>query len=391
MAKAAFALSEEFSLPVMLRSVTRLSHGKSDVILGERSARPDRGRFEKNSARFVMVPAHARVQHRRVNELQDELTREMDASPYNLLTMESGAKTGIIAAGLCYEYAAEYADTAPEPCALLKIGTYPLPVDKISRLLAAVENVLVLEEIDPVVEEQLYRWAKEVNPAVRICGKLNGHVPKEGELSVEAVAAAMDVIHGRPARKSRSLPVLPGRPPTLCPGCPHRASFNLLKRVFDPDTVYPGDIGCYTLGLAQGMIDTCVCMGSGISLGAGISQVEPGRTVVPIIGDSTFFHAGIPALLNACYNQANIVLVILDNRTTAMTGHQPHAGTGLTASGAITLDVDLQKLALACGARTAAVLNPLKVQESLEALKKIKEDYGVRVVIFREPCILLKT
>ena len=247
------------------------------------------------------------------------------------------------------------------------------------------KKLFVFEEGDPVVEEQIYIIAKSVNPSLEITGKMSGEVPAEGEMSIEIV----DNILNKKATQ-RSFHPLPKRTPVLCPGCPHSGSFYILKKVFGKDAIFPGDIGCYTLGIQIGTIDTCLCMGAGIGTGSGITRFEKERPVVSIIGDSTFFHAGIPELINASYNRADQVIVILDNRTTAMTGHQPHPGVGITATGEKTIDIDIEKLALVCGADKVVFIDPYRIKNSIKKLKEVKNTKGLRVIIAKRPCIFVE-
>jgi indolepyruvate ferredoxin oxidoreductase, alpha subunit len=390
MAASAFSLSEKTGLPVMLRSVTRISHGKSDVVLEEiKPVRIDSS-FTKDPEKFVMVPSNARVALKQLNDKQPVLKNLMQKSPFNI--EEKGEwETGVIVSGISYQYIKEIKENLPLP--IFKVSTYPLPEKSISEFIKDKKKVLVLEEGDTVVEENIYIIAKNTGSDVEIEGKMNGLVPKEGELSTEIVSECLDKISGthvaKDVRMDDDISSLPVRPPVLCPGCSHTGSFYILKKVFGKDTIFPGDIGCYTLGIQLGAIDTCLCMGSGINIGSGISRFEGEREVVSIIGDSTFFHAGITGLINACYNRTNQVIAILDNRTTAMTGHQPHPGTGLTAGGEKNIDIDIEKLAYACGADSVTTIDPYKIKESIEKLKPLKGKKGVRVIIAKRECIFV--
>jgi len=387
MAAFAFAFSEKTGLPVIIRSVTRISHGKSDVILGEIPARNRVSSFEKNPAKLVMIPANARIALRELNKKQETIRREMEEIPFNI--KEEGGKTGIIAAGISYLYVKEAVEKKRLPFAVLKVSSYPLPGVQTSSFIKNMEKVLIFEEGDPVVEEFIHVAAKEANPSLKILGKMDNFLQKEGEFSIEKVEEALDRLTGETPERKPEAADLPARAPLLCPGCSHLGSFHILKKVFGKNAVFPGDIGCYTLGIQLGTIDTCLCMGAGINVGSGISRFEKERPVVSVIGDSTFFHSGIPGLINACYNRANLVIAILDNRTTAMTGHQPHPGTGTTAAGEKTLDIDMEKLAYACGASEVVTIDPYKIKESVEKLKKLREGKGVRVIISRRECVFV--
>lgn len=385
MAKNAFAFSEKTGLPVIIRSVTRISHGKSDVALGERQSAGDKSSFVKNPAKFVMIPANARTALKTLHAKQELIKKEMESLPFS--AEEEGDETAVIVSGISYMYVKEIKEKNNMSFALLKIASYPLPEERISRFIKNKKRVIVFEEGDPVIEENIHIIAKRCNPAIKILGKMDKSLPREGEYSLETVEGALNKIYGGAVRPKAEKPLLLVRMPVLCPGCSHLGSFYILKKVFGKDSIFPGDIGCYTLGIQLGTIDTCLCMGGGINTGSGISRFEKERTVVSIIGDSTFFHSGITGLINACYNRADHVIAILDNRTTAMTGHQPHPGTGITASGEHTVDIDIEKLAYICGAESVVTIDPYKIAESVGKLKEVKAKKGVRVIIARCGCI----
>jgi len=388
MATFSFDFSEKFSLPVMIRSVTRVSHGKSEVVLGKIKKKEEKNGFVKNPFQFVMVPPYVIPAEKKLNEKQRIIKSYIEKLPFNPLEIKKDAKIGVIASGICYQYAKEYQNIENLNFSILKIGTYPIPERKVKKLLETSEKILVFEEVEPVIEEIVYRIAKDTNPNCKIYGKLNGYVPMECELSVEKVEASFKKLKGEKITFS-SIHSYSSRPPFLCPGCPHIGSFYLLKKTFGKESIYPGDIGCYTLGIQLGVIDTTLCMGSGIGMAPGIARVEKRKNVVAIIGDSTFFHAGIPGLINACYNRANIVVAILDNRTTAMTGFQPHPGTGVIASGEKTKEIKLKDIVKSCGVDKVITINPYKIKKSLSILQKIKNKKGVKVIIFKCPCVLL--
>jgi len=387
MAVFAFHLSEKTGLPVMMRTVTRISHGKSDVMLEE--TKPGRGlhsSFKKDPLKLVMVPSNARLSLKRLNEKQKGIKKLLENSPFN--SEEKGKRaTGVIVSGISYDYVREVREKTGLPFSILKVSSCPLPENKMRSFMKNKKNILVLEEGDPVVEEKLYIAAKKAGAGIRIHGRMNGVVPEGGELSLELTETCLNRVFRKAGKRHDDLPSLPVRMPVLCPGCSHLGSFHILKRVFGKEAIFPGDIGCYTLGVQVGAIDTCLCMGAGISTGSGISRFEKERTVVSIIGDSTFFHAGITGLINACYNRANQVIAVLDNRTTAMTGHQPHPGTGITAGGMKSVDINLEKLAYACGADVVVTIDPYRIEESVKKLKHLKEAKGVRVIIAKRACI----
>jgi len=390
MAKFSFEFSEKFGLPVMLRTVTRLAHGKADVQINVTGRQVNRkSGFKKDPACFVMVPANARTAGRKLNEKQKQLLEAVEDLPYHQI-QEGKSETIIVTSGLAWHYARELAFQENSHWGIIKIASYPVPEKKLKMVLADARQVLVLEEGEPVLQEIVERLSRSVNPGAEIHGKLDGFLPREGELSLELVEDAIYRLSGK-VRKTSSSPVsLPVRPPVLCPGCPHRASFQILKKVFGRSAIFSGDIGCYTLGINMGAIDTCLCMGAGISMGSGIARREESRPVVAIIGDSTFFHAGIPAVINCAYNQVDLVVAILDNRTTAMTGHQPHPGTGQTAAGKKFKEINLENLCRACGADEVMTVDPYRVEETMAVVNKLKQGKGLRVVIFQQECLLLR-
>jgi len=390
MASFAFSLSEQTGLPVMLRSVTRISHGKSDVVQGKITYQKRDSEFRKDPSKFVMVPSNARTALRRLNEKQPVLKKIMEGLPFN---KNDGypSETGVVASGISWQYIKELQEEDNLPFALFKASSFPLPENMLSLFMKNKKKILVLEEGDPVIEETLYIISKSCNPVLCISGRMDGIVPQGGELSVDLLKKILNKFTGKEEKKDTHAPVLPlpVRMPVLCPGCSHMGSFYILKKVFGREAVFPGDIGCYTLGVQSGMIDTCLCMGGGINTGTGISRFEKNREVISIIGDSTFFHAGITGLLNACYNRANQIIAVLDNRTTAMTGHQPHPGTGITAGGEKTVDLDIEKIAYACGAEQVVTIDPYRINESILKLKELKGKKGVRVIIAKRGCIFV--
>ena len=395
MASYAFELSEKFKTPVMLRSTTRISHAKSDVEI-EEDLKPKEnslGEFEKDPSQWVMVPASARRLHPELNEKQKKIEEELESLPWNRLELSS-SKIGVIASGISYLYTREAIDFLKIPVSLLKVGTYPPPVSLINELLERCEKVLIIEELEPVLEEFVRICADSGKRNLRIFGKLTGHIPREGELSVDIVKKALGKVSGRafkresdPLEKIKEL--LPPRPPTLCAGCPHRATFYAMKKVFGRNAIFPSDIGCYTLGLQMGTVDTCICMGASISIASGLYRSGEKRNIVCTIGDSTFLHTGLPGLLNAVYNRSNIVVVILDNGTTAMTGHQPHPATGITAQGRKTHQICLEHLVKAYGVDYVRTVDPYKLDELIQAFEEAKKCRGVRVIIAKRLCALL--
>jgi indolepyruvate ferredoxin oxidoreductase alpha subunit len=381
----AFELSEKFQTPVLFRPTTRVSHGKSGVTIGPLLETKREVKFKKDLERFVVLPRHTRALLKKLNAKQEALRKELLSSPWNRLQLKKGAKLGVIAAGVSGLYVEEALASIDVPVSYLKIGAYPVDPLLITKLVDSVDKVLVIEELMPIVEEQARMYADDV------AGKMTGEVPHEGEFDTLLVSNII-----RKALKLPSVAVkepqtgveLPMRPPAMCPGCPHRATFYALKSVFKDDAIFPGDIGCYTLGTQMGAVDTCLCMGASITVASGLSFAGVENKIACAIGDSTFLHTGIPGLINAVYNKANITVVILDNRTTAMTGHQLHPGLGMTITGEPATEVSLEQMVKACGVDYLQVVNPFDLETTKAAFKDAYERSGVNVIISRQPCVI---
>jgi indolepyruvate ferredoxin oxidoreductase alpha subunit len=381
MVRASFTLSEEFAIPVLLRPTTRICHSKGDVEIGNPSAGHRKGVFVKNPAQYVVIPAHTRVLHRKLNEKQPGIRKRLVELGFNWhLTRGT---TAVIASGIGAAYVQE---VLHESVSFAKIGAYPIDEDWLGDFVRAHEQVLVIEELSPFIEEVVRQVAGET----KVFGKKSGHAPYEGELSPSRVASILEGC-GIATRirypEARPIEGLPPRPPVLCAGCMHRAAFFGIKKVF-PDGIYPSDIGCYTLGLQLSAVDTTICMGASITIGSGIVHSGEEHPVICTIGDSTFLHTGIQGLLNAVYNDSNMVVVILDNRITAMTGHQVNPVTGITAAGVQVPPVSLEALCRACGVSYVETVDPCNLDLFTAALKDTKDRRGVKVVIARHPCVI---
>lgn len=381
----AFELSEKFLLPVIIRGVTRLCHTSSPVVIGpEREPKPLA--LEKNPARMLAIPKFVVENHKILNDKQIKIKAWAEMEKSGLYpTFNKGRKKGIIAAGTAFNYAKECAGEF----ALLKISFYPIPENIITDFAKGLEELWVLEEGEPLVEEKVAKSFPKVK------GKLAGHIPREGELGPEVVTkyivnhtSASHAHKTVSTEETKSLASLPQRPPVLCPGCPHRDLFQALKAAH-PRFV-TGDIGCYTLGANPPLeaLDTCLCMGASISKAAGIAA-QGVEKVAAVIGDSTFLHSGIPALISAVYNKANILVLILDNDTTAMTGHQPTPSTGKNAKGLHSGKVYLEEICRACGAASVEVVDPIHQEKTSALIKEKLSAEGVHVIISRRPCIFV--
>ena len=381
MLKEAFEISEKYDTPVLFRVTTRLCHSKGIVECSDRVEVPIK-EYIKNPKKNLTVPAHARV--RRV-EIDDRMSKLLEYSNNTHLNNYeiNDTKIGIVASGMCYTYAKEvFKDNA----SYMKLGfTNPLPMEKIKEFASKVDNVYVIEENDPFIEEQL----KANN--IKCHGK--DIFPSYGELTPDVIRKSVFGKTNDTIEYNKDLVV--NRPPGLCAGCPHRGFFyELGKR---KNVMVTGDIGCYTLGFAPpyNAMDTTICMGASLSSGHGAQKVfnmkENNKIrVVGVLGDSTFFHTGINSLLDVVYNKGNSISVILDNRITGMTGHQQNPGTGYTLQGDVTSEVNIEELVKACGVKHIRTINPnnlSQVKETLDWAFNLEEP---SVIITRWPCALKK-
>jgi len=348
---SAFDISEELELPVMVRMVTRVSHTRGIVTFGPIERRKV-GSFVRDPEHFVMVPVNARRRHVALLEKMSLASKIVEQSPYNKIF---GTGTlGLITSGVSYNYCLEALRLIGISAQVLKIGTInPLPTGLIAKFLQSVREVIVVEELEPYLEVQVKAIADDTAKDIKVLGKLGGFFPRHGEFSPGIVAAGLSKIVGKApalnyemiAKKTAQVDrMTPPRPPMLCPGCPHIASFHVIK------------------------------------------VAAEGRAIVAT-GDSTFFHASLPGLVNAAYNSHRFVYAVLDNLTTAMTGHQPHPGTGFTATGKVSKRIMIEDLAKACGIDYVRVVDPFQFESAVSTMKEAIRQNGPAVVVFRRPCV----
>jgi indolepyruvate ferredoxin oxidoreductase alpha subunit len=400
MTVSAVEISERLELPVFLRTSTRVNHTRGPVEYGSIVKPNLRGRFIKDLKRLVMVPAFSRPKHEVLLKQAAKAKEISETSPYNSV-FKKGGEVGIVSSGSAFNYAVEAANLLSLDAGFLKLGmTHPLPEKTIAEFLRLYSKVVIVEELDPYLEMQIKAIAKDHAPNVEIRGKMTDpFFPKEGELSTRLVAIGFSKITGKRLpidfRKISEKYVevirdLPSRPPILCAGCPHRASYFVIKKVGGDEAVYPDDIGCYALGISPPLNvgDIMICMGASVGMAQGIGKVT-GKDTIATLGDSTFFHAAIPGLINAVYNNSKIVIAVLDNQTTAMTGHQPHPGTGVTGMRNPAPKVLIEQVAEGCGVKYVRVVNPFKIKEATAVLKEALRHSGPSVVVFRSPCTLM--
>ena len=398
---SAVEISEKLELPVLLRTTTRISHTRGPVTYG-RLVKPNlKGEFVKDVKRMVMVPANARTMHVKLLEKLEKAKEITEKTPYNAIIRKGNGEYGIISSSSAYNYAVEAANLLELDASVLKLGmTHPLPEKMIAEFLKNHKKVIVVEELEPYLETHVKAIAKDYAPNVEIYGKTKEkYFPRKGELSTRLVAMGLAKITGKnppidfekiDAAYAEIAKTLPSRPPILCPGCPHTASFYVIGRATGKKAIYTTDIGCYALGIMPPLKigDILICMGASIATAQGISKTT-GKDTIAVIGDSTFFHAAIPGLINAVYNNHKVVLAVLDNLTTAMTGHQPHPGTGKTGMQAMGNRVLVEKVAEGCGVKYVKVVNPFKTKEAEAVLKEALQHPGPAVIVFRAPCALM--
>lgn len=384
--KSAFDISERYDCPVLVRSSTRLSHSRSVVTLKKRKEAPVKS-YKKDSVKYVMIPAYGRIGHERILARWERLKAFADSFKkdyiYNPPVKENGL--GIITSGVSFQYSREVFPEYP----ILKLSlTNPLSIHKIKDFSADKEKILVVEELEPFLEEEISKSGLKTD----VVGK--DLVPQSGELSIGVLLSVREKLFKKKAKKSAARPkddgYIPARPPVLCAGCPHRPVFYILKKL---KVAVMGDIGCYTLSVLPplGALDTCLCMGAGIGQALGMEKADPslkGR-VVSVIGDSTFFHSGMTPLVDSAYNEGTGLIIILDNGTTAMTGHQVHPGVGLTLKGSAREAIRPEDFAKAAGIKNIVVTDPYDIK-GLE--KVISQELGkeeLSVIVARRECVLL--
>ncbi len=386
---AAYEVSEQLGLPVLYRTTTRVNHARGIVRFGAlRTDTAPKGHFEKNDPQFVNIPAFAVRNRVRLLDKNRQALALSEASPLN--RTEGSGRIGIITSGVSYNYVKEYLSGA----AVLKLGfTNPVPEQKIADFVRGKDCIIVVEELEPYLEDQVLRICAQHQLAVPVHGKRDGTLPREWEYSPDTMQRLKDLITVRPAPvpMPKASVALPSRPPSLCAGCPHRGMYAAVKRaVGQTPVVYCSDIGCYTLGVQPPFrtADFIICMGGGAGAAGGFAQATDQRPIA-FIGDSTFFHAGVPPLTNALFNHHNIIMVILDNRTTAMTGHQPNPGTGRHFGGIDTAAVDVESVVKGLGVQFVRTVDPYDVRSCVDVMKDALAYDGVAVVISKCPCPLL--
>ena len=399
MIQEAYEYSEKYNTPVFLRPTTRVCHGYASVSVKdpeEYTVHTPEG-FVKDSKRWVIFPRlsyqnHQKIEARNV-ELADIFSSYEKNKIYPACDTFADSRKGIVSGGISFTYAME---TLIETGMVrhLKISTpHPFPEKLAAQFLDGLDEVLCLEELDPVIERELTYICGKYHLPVKILGKLTHNTANTGENTRDSVDTYIRTFLDLPVKEQPKLtdvPPLPVRPPVLCAGCPHRASFYAVKKAMQGrKTIFCGDIGCYTLGNAMplDMVDTCLCMGAGLNIAQGVEKIEPDTACFAFVGDSTFFASAITGVVNAVYNQANMTLVVLDNSTTAMTGHQPHPGTGRTVMGEIVQKINIEQVLRGIGVQDVETVNPLDHEAAVSCVKELADKPGVKAIIFKSPCI----
>jgi len=396
--KYSYQLSEDFKLPVMMRTTTRVSHMRGVVKTGVIKNKKDKGFFKRDPKRFVPVPSTAMVMHRILVEKMEKLKQISNNSPLNKVFDKQG-KIGVITSGSAFNYVMDVVEENQLKVNVLKVTiSYPFPDELVLEFVKDLETIIVVEEVDPVMEREILSILGQNGIKKNVHGKLDGTLPMIYEYSPNIILDAVEKITGADLKKYDTNPSeipVPDRQPTLCPGCPHRAAYYSVKNAAADlkleNVIYPTDIGCYTLGVASpyNAADYLLSMGSSIGTSCGFSKAT-NQSIVSFIGDSTFFHAGIPPLINAVHNKNRFLLVILDNRTTAMTGGQPHPGLPVDGMGWEAPEIDIEEIVKAAGVKFLRTINPLNVKKSKETFKEALDFNGVSVVISKYPCMLIK-
>ncbi|WP_295092080.1 indolepyruvate ferredoxin oxidoreductase subunit alpha [Ruminococcus sp.] len=399
MIQEAFDFSEKYHTPVLFRPTTRVCHGYASIeVKDENECKKNIPEgFAKDSSKWVIFPRLSYNAHINIEKRNSELSDIFSEYNRNLIIPSSDASChkGIASHGISFTYVQE-ALTGKSLPKVLKISTpFPFPEKLAIEFLSGLDEVLCIEELDPIIERELTYVCGKYHLSTKILGKLTGNVKSAGENTCDSVADNIAEFMGWDKKVNSKLPdapELPIRPPVLCAGCPHRASFYAVKQAMkDKKSVFCGDIGCYTLGNAMplDMVDTCLCMGAGVNITQGIGKIEPDTSCFAFVGDSTFFASAITGAINAVYNQANMTLIVLDNSTTAMTGHQPHPGTGRTMMGQVVDKVNIEAVLRGIGLKTVETVNPLELDKAIETVKRVAAEKGVKAIIFKSPCAVL--
>lgn len=413
MIQEAFTYSETYHTPVFFRPTTRVCHGYASITVKEESEYKNNmpEGFVKDSKKWVIFPKLSYNSHVQIEERNEKLSDVFSSYSGNFVVNEkSPVRKGIATHGISYSYTMDGLKGFEDKPKVLKVSTpFPFPEGLACEFLKDLDEVLCIEELDPVIERALVYICGKYHLDVKIKGKYTGHVAWAGENTCDSVVQCIgeflydDYKYPQPPFPLKDGIELPVRPPVLCAGCPHRASFYAVKEAMKgKKSLFCGDIGCYTLGNAMplDMVDTCLCMGAGVNIAQGIGRIEPDTKCFAFVGDSTFFASAITGVVNAMYNHADMTLVVLDNSTTAMTGHQPHPGTGVRmmefANGMVPVSyediankINIEQVLRGIGLTTVETVDPLDLEKAIDCVKRVSSEEGVKAIIFKSPCIAL--
>ena len=390
--KLAFEISEKFNTPVILRPTTRVSHQRAVVNVDADVKRTElkKGEFVKNPHQFSTMPPRTLEMKKELLEKIEKIKKFSETSKANRISGNKKSKIGIVATGVSYLHTIEALSEMGLDLPVLKLGFfYPLPENKINNFLKGLKKVLVTEEIDGYLEKEITLLAKKTNLKLEIFGK--NILPTIGELDADKIGLAISKITGKKfSVRLKKEPVLIKRTARLCEGCPYWHIFPLLKRVAPEGTIFGGDIGCNMIaGLPpHSMHDYLFSMGASLGISHGVKK-STAQKVISIMGDGTFFHAGIPALINTVYNKSNPLIIIADNRITAMTGHQQNPGMGKTGMNEDSVEIKIEEVAKACGVKHIKVLDPINIKEFEETVRDFLDKEEVSIIICRRVCALL--
>ncbi len=394
MVQEAFLCSEAYKTPVILRPTTRIDHAYASIEAPDSFTPKEYEGFVKDSKKWVIFPRLSYMNHAMIEKRNIEIGEAFSNSRFN--TVSGNSAKAVVATGVSYAYASEFLKDYPD-VRLIKVGTpYPAPESFLLNALNGVTEVLCFEELSPYIEETLLKLCGKHHLNIEVRGKLSGDVPHSGENDTDSAKRVISRFLNLEASEAgielSNAPQPPVRPPVLCAGCPHRASFYAVKRAMKGRKAYfCGDIGCYTLGNAMplDMVDTCLCMGAGITMAQGFNHMDSDAVAFSFTGDSTFFASGITGVVNAVYNAADIIVCVLDNSTTAMTGHQPHPGTGRNMMATPVEKINIEKILLAVGVKKVITVDPLDLDMSIAAVRECAELKGVKAIIFKSPCVAI--
>ncbi|GAB4112361.1 MAG: indolepyruvate ferredoxin oxidoreductase subunit alpha [Candidatus Caldatribacteriota bacterium] len=393
-------VSEKFEIPVLLRTTTRISHMRGVVNVGKIIPGKKKGVFKKDPSKYVVVPQFVVKMRQRLQEKIIQIQKMVEKSNLNRIIDTGGKELGIITSGAAYNYVIDMVQEKGLKVRILKLTfSYPFPEQKVLDFINTVDRILIVEEVEPVMEKEVLSLLGKHSLNKRVYGKLDGSLPIMYEFNPDVISTGIEkIIQGKLKKEAnlKSQLPLPVRPPVLCPGCPHRPAYYALKRAIqklklnEEDIIYSSDIGCYALALQPpyNMADYCICMGSSLGVGSGFTKATSQR-VIAIIGDSTFFHGGMPGLINAIHHQEKLLLVVMDNRTTGMTGGQPHPGVPLDGMKNPAREISIEEVVKGMGVGFIKTVDPFNLKETEEIFIEALKFEEVAVVITKHPCAMI--